>query len=148
MQSSKFLLEQIGITQQISFIYLQYDSLKLLAIHFSEICTITLLNPCVCTRIFEVFCNCLFCSHKFLFIRTEAAGDNPSLIDTIESDSDSITSSEVSSDDDTESDTFSIYGTEDDSTKSGDLHSLDNTDITQCLTKPRFLFRTAGDSST
>jgi len=52
------------------------------------------------------------------------------LINTLESDSDNIISSEVSSDDNTESDTSSIYGTEDDSIKSGGLHSLDSNDIT------------------
>ena len=54
------------------------------------------------------------------------------VINTIESDSDSITSSEVSSDENTDSDTSSRlqYGEGDDSIKSGGLHSLDNTDIT------------------
>ena len=62
-------------------------------------------------------------------------------MNTIESDSDSITSSEVSSGGNTDSDTSSRshYGEDDDSIKSGGLHSLDNTDITYCLTKPRFL---------
>ena len=50
------------------------------------------------------------------------------LINTIESDSDSLTSSEVSSGGNTDSDTPSIsqYGEEDDSLKSGGLHSLDD----------------------
>ena len=50
------------------------------------------------------------------------------LIDTIESDSDSITSSEVNSGGNNDSDTSSIsqYGEEDDSLKSGGLHSLDD----------------------
>ena len=63
------------------------------------------------------------------------------IITTIESDSDSTTSSEVSSDGDSDSYTSSIsqFGEEDDSIYTEGSNSLDNTDITKCLTKPRFL---------
>ena len=50
------------------------------------------------------------------------------LINTLESDSDTITSSEVSSDDNTESEASN--GSDDDSIKSGELHRLDSTDVT------------------